>query len=89
MCKRIQPAKLVLIARGITQRQAAQDIGVTSQYFGRVVNGYAKPSQHFRDELARYLGLSPHELFSGAPCRCRVDPSPAQIEALLRASAAA
>lgn len=86
--QRVQPAAYALPARGITKRQLAARMGKTPAYVGRVLNGYAKPSERFRAELAAILDLPVELLFDDTPCTCRAEPSQEQLSSLLRAAKA-
>jgi transcriptional regulator with XRE-family HTH domain len=88
VCQRIQPAKIVLTARGTTHREVAAQIGRTPSYVGRVLNGQVRPSQQFRADLAAALDLPVDQLFTDAPCTCRIEPSRAQLGSLLAAARA-
>lgn len=58
-----QPAKAVLVLRGLEQAQVAQVVGVTSSWLGLVLNGKQKPSADLARRLADYLEVPVEDLF--------------------------
>ena len=62
-----QPAKAFLALRRITNRQVAAYLGVTPDWVGRVLNGYARPPDRFRAAVAELTGVSEAQLFRIEP----------------------
>jgi transcriptional regulator with XRE-family HTH domain len=62
-----QPAKGILALRRITNRQVAQHLGVTPEWVGRVLNGYARPPDRFRAAVSELTGAPEAELFRVEP----------------------
>lgn len=60
---RLQPAKVFLVSRGISQRAAAQALGVSEMHLSRVLNGHARASDHLKEELASLLEMPVEALF--------------------------
>ncbi len=58
------PAKAVIVGRGLTIAQTAEDVGVNSHTLGRVLNRQVAPWPALRSRLAEHLGLPESELFS-------------------------
>lgn len=58
-----QPAKAILAARGLSQREAARRLGCSHEWAWRVLNGWQPPSARFRQGLAELLQVEESELF--------------------------
>jgi transcriptional regulator with XRE-family HTH domain len=58
-----QPARLVLLERGVTIRSVADYLGMTEDHLGRVLNGYHPVSMKVRQGVAKLLGLPEAELW--------------------------
>jgi transcriptional regulator with XRE-family HTH domain len=61
--------KGILAARGISNRQLAEQLGVSETYIGRILNGYVHPvPAGVSKRVADLLGLPAEDLFhSGEP----------------------
>ena len=59
----VQPAKAVLVMRGVQIQQAAAVVDMDPSYVGNMLNGRLKPSCKFRRRLATYLEMPESELF--------------------------
>jgi transcriptional regulator with XRE-family HTH domain len=60
---RVQPARLVLVQRGLTIRDAAVGTDYSPHWVSRVLRGLDRPSHRFRRALAVYLDLPEASLF--------------------------
>lgn len=58
-----EPAKSILVARGISQREAADAIGCSHTLLNAVVNSRTVPPPRVRDGLRELLDLPVSELF--------------------------
>ena len=56
----------VLHARGITNRDLAERLGITENWLGQVVNGRKEPSVALARLIAYELGVPENELFAEA-----------------------
>jgi transcriptional regulator with XRE-family HTH domain len=64
---RVQPARLVLIQRGLTIRDAAAGTDYSPHWVSRVLRGLDRPSRRFRRALAEWLDLPEQALFHDDP----------------------
>lgn len=62
-----QPAKLELTRQRGTVSDLARRLGRNAHALGRVLNGYEKPSDRLRREIAEALGKPEGELFHDEP----------------------
>ena len=67
-----QPIKGVLAMRRITNKRAAEAIGVHPVSLARFVNGFQEPGSRIRKALAAFLGVPASTLFR--PEEPRVEP---------------
>jgi transcriptional regulator with XRE-family HTH domain len=58
-----QPAKALLILRGVTVRELAGELGCSAQHLGRLLLGHERPSAAMRAKLADYFGEDESVLF--------------------------
>ncbi len=63
---RFQPAKLVLVSRGITQAEVARRIGVSRNLMCRMLNAYEPTSPRVTAGLVELLGLPADQLVDPA-----------------------
>lgn len=67
MCRPIdpkpQPAVAELALRRITRRELARQLGMSTAWISRQLNGYDKPSVRFRAGLSELLELPEEQLF--------------------------
>ncbi|GAB3820198.1 transcriptional regulator with XRE-family HTH domain [Kribbella italica] len=59
----VQPAKAVLVLRGITIRHAAAQTDYDRNYVGAVLNGRMVPGPKFKRRMSAFLELPEDELF--------------------------
>jgi transcriptional regulator with XRE-family HTH domain len=58
-----QPVKAILVGRGLSTVYVAEQIGVSHQTLGRLLNGIAAPHPAIAAQLASYLDLPESDLF--------------------------
>ena len=58
-----QILKEVLLQKGVTQVQAAFDLGIPRTRFNLIANGWECPSPEIRKKISRYIGRPEHEIF--------------------------
>lgn len=56
--------KVLLMEKGLTQRQLSMDTKIPEDKVSRLVRGYVKPEPLVAEIIADYLGVSNTELFS-------------------------
>jgi transcriptional regulator with XRE-family HTH domain len=61
--RRVHPARLVLVDRGLTIRDVAVGTDYSPHWVSRVLRGLDRPSRRFRRALAAYLDLPEAALF--------------------------
>lgn len=61
------PAKAEIVARGLTQKQVAQEVGINANLFTQVLNRRRSSWPALRARLADYLDLPEDDLFTEVP----------------------
>lgn len=59
-----QPARQIIIDRGLSNRQVAHDIGVDEVHFQGVMQGRVVPKQELREKLPAYLDVRLEDCFT-------------------------
>lgn len=58
--------KVAILQSGKTQREIAEEIGISEGYFSRFVRGREQPNQDQRKAIAKVLRTKPEQLFAEA-----------------------
>ena len=58
--------KVAILESGRTQREIAEEIGVSEGYFSRFVRGWEQPNEDQRKAIAKALRTKPEQIFAVA-----------------------